>query len=510
MTTDARGRDGAALRAARSARMARLARAAALAAAASIAAGGAARAAPTERFAEREGLTCSACHVASNGGPLNAFGRDYRWRAPLVEDGVPPQASDGESSGTSAVGGGGASASDSSFAGRWSGEAALYGRRGRERAFGQRTRQWSATETLRLRGDALFGNEALSFRGEGFAQQADSTSDYGLEDDAADFTAAEVTWRGSAHGSFVRFGRQFVVAGAAVRRVDGAALRQPLGGAFELDLFGGAPTDDGIGGRSGDRLFGGRLGARLGGAWTAGVSGFYAQDHGDASDVKGGLDLGWRPARWFDLSSHAYFDWIADELYDARVHAVLMPSIAWQLAFDYIHSIPGLFLPKSSLYTVFSNEAYDEAGLALTHRFAADLAANLFGRHTDYASSESLLQAGGGLDARYGPNGEDAVGVEAGWQDESRDSFGGSSTDDDALFVRGYHLLWWTASLYTSLDASRQHVLGGAFGRDATLVRLAAGFDPHRAWDVEVGADWVRDPDFEDRLDLFARLRWRF
>ncbi len=468
-----------------------------------------AQAAPTERYAQREGLSCAACHVAASGGPLTAFGRDYRWRAPLVEDGVPPAQADVER-GADATGAGAATSTAAPWWGRWSGEASIYGRGGRDRAFGQPTRNASLTESLRLRGDTLFGNEALSFRGEGFAQSRDASGSFSSEEETLDFSAAEVTWRGSSRGSFVRFGRQFVVAGAAVQRVDGVALRQPLGGAFELDLFGGAPTDDGIGGRNGDRIGGGRLGALLGSALKLGASAFYAQDHGDASDVKGGLDLQWSPTRSFELFSHAYYDWIADEIYDARAHAVWTPSIAWQVALDWTHAIPGLFVPKSSIYSVFSNEAYDEGGVTLTHRFDAALSANLFGRHTDYESSESLTQAGGGVDARYGPNGEDAVGAEAGWQDESRDSLGGSSTDADALFVRAYHLLWWTAAIYSSLDTSLQFVKDTAFGRDAALARLAVGYDPHGAWDLQVGTDWVRDPEFEDRLDLFARLRLRF
>lgn len=460
-----------------------------------------ARALPTERYAEREGLRCTVCHVAAEGGPLTAFGRDWRWRAPLVDDGV---------GGDPAAGGGAGEAPGPAWYGRWSGDATLYARRGRDRAFGQRTTTGSLTETLRVRGEAIGGDERLSFRAETYAQQAAATGDSGLDDDSAGFSAAEVTWALSQRGSYVRFGRQFVVAGAAVRRVDGAALRAALGERFDLDLFGGRPSEDLLGGHDGDWVAGGRIGARVIGSLRLGASAFYAEDADDPSDGKGGLDLQWTPWRSLEFSAHGYWDWIAQELYDARARLVVTPSIAWQVALDWTHAVPGLFLPKSSLYSVFSEDPYDEGALTLTRRLGAQLAVNAFVRHTDYRGGESLTQAGGGIDARYGPNGEDSVGAEAAWQDESRSSLGGSSSDDDALFLRGWHLLWWTASLYTTLDGSVQLVRDANFGRDAALVRCAAGWDSRTWWDVQAGVDWVRDPDFEDRLDLFARLRLRF
>jgi hypothetical protein len=311
------------------------------------------RAAPTERFAEREGLACSACHVGTDGGALNELGRDYRFKAPFLEDAI-----GGGGASTSSFAQDSADAADSSdgapLLGRFSGELAWYGRRGRTRAFDRRITTWSVTEALRLRGDALFGDESLSFRGDAFASQGDGEGGFPFDphdDDSLGFTAAEVTWRGDARGSFVRFGRQFVVAGAATRRVDGAALRHPLGETFELDLFGGAPAEDGRGDRGGDLIAGGRLGARLGRSLRIGGSAFYAKDHSDPAKVKGGIDLQWTPTRHLEVASHFHWDWLADQLHDARVHAVVSPSVAWQVAVDWIRSVPGLFLPKSSLYS---------------------------------------------------------------------------------------------------------------------------------------------------------------
>jgi len=467
--------------------------------------GGAAPAWP--RYAERERLSCSACHLGSEGGPLTALGRQYRWRVTALDLEDPAgHARSGEESGGGARSGPGAR----SRTGRWSGEATVWARSGGSRVLGERTRSFTLAESLRLDGEELFGDERISFSGEGYARSGFADETGGFDDDGADVASAAVTWRSATNGAFTRLGRQYVASGAIARRIDGLEVRAPVGRSLDLDLFGGVPSDRGFGGASGDLIAGGRLGSRLGSRLGIGASGFYAKDEADPSDVKGGIDLHWSPLRRLDLSGHLFYDWIAERIYDARAHAVWMPSIEWQLALDWTHAVPGLFLPKNSIFSVFSVDAYEETGLSLTRRFDERLSTRAFVRYTAYDDGGDLVHFGGGVDRRYGPNGEDSVGAEIAYQDEGRDDLGGSSIDSDALFVRGYHLLWWTAAIYTALDASAQLGMSDAYERDATLARVVVGYDPHGAWDVECGVDWVRDPDYEDRLDLFARLRVRF
>jgi hypothetical protein len=394
--------------------------------------------------------------------------------------------------------------------GRWSGEATIWARTGGASVLGERTRSVSLVESLRLRGEQLFGDERISFDAEGFTRQGFAGSTGGLEDDGASLATAAVTFSSSRRDAWARLGRQFVASGAAVRRLDGLALRAPLSRSFEADLFGGVPSDNGFGGASGDLLAGGRLGTVLGPSFRAGVSGFYVKDETDPSDAKGGLDLQWLPLRGVDLAGHVFYDWIADRIYDSRAHVVFAPSIEWQLAADWTRAVPGLFLPKNSIFSVFSVDDYEETALALTRRFDQALSARGFARYTAYEGGDDLVQVGAGLDGRYGPNGEDAAGAEIAYQDEERSGLGGNSLDGDALFVRAYHLFWWTASIYTSLDASVQFSTASELDRDPLLARALAGYDTHRSWSLECGVDFVRDPEFESRLDFFARLRVRF
>ena len=461
-------------------------------------------------------LSCSACHVSSSGGALTQTGREYRWRANGADDelagyhaGVTTRFSSTSGAGGASDGSGGGSDAAPSGFGRWSGETSVYARVGRTRSLGQAVPLRSVIETLHLHGEGTVGDDTVTFDGDGFARQGLHSYDGGVDPNGVGFSTAQVTWRSAASGALARLGRQYVVAGAATRRVDGLDVRTPFGDASEVEVFGGVPSDNGFGGSNGDFIGGGRVATRLGESFGIGASGFYAKDASDPADAKGGVDMTWTPVRKLDLYGHVYYDWIADRVYDGRLDALWQPSLSWQVEASFTHSVPALFLPKDSLFWVFSVDAYDESALTLTRRFDERLSANLYGRHTAYGDGDRLEQFGGGVDARYGPNGEDTVGGEVAWQDEERGSLGGSSIDGDVVYLRGYHQLWWTGAIYTALDASIQHMLDSSV-RDATLLRAVVGYDPHGRWDVECGVDWRRDPDFANGVDLFARLRIRF
>jgi hypothetical protein len=488
--------------------------------AAVVAALAVASAAPCRAQASR--VACATCHVANDGGPLTETGREYRWRANGVDDelagyhtGVATRFSSagggGGSSGAGESGGanGGGDATAPSGFGRWSGETSFFGRFGRTHQLGKPVPSESAIETLHLHGEGTVGDDSVTFDSDAFARQGHNSFDGGVSDDGVGFSTAQVTWKSAASGAMARLGRQYVAAGAATRRIDGLDVRTPFGESSEVEIFGGVPSDNGFGGVSGDAIGGGRVATRFGESFGIGASAFYSKDASDPSDAKGGFDASWTPVEKLDLLGHVYYDWIADRVYDGRVSATWQPSLEWQLAADWIHSVPALFLPKDSIFWVFSVDAYDESALTVTRRFDERLSGSVYGRHTAYDDGSRLEQAGGSLDARYGPNGEDTVGGEVAWQNEERGSLGGSSVDGDVVFLRGYHQLWWTASVYTALDASIQHLLSSS-GRDATLLRAVAGYDPHGSWDFEVGVDWRRDPDFEDEVDLFLRVRIRF
>ena len=454
------------------------------------------------------GLSCVSCHTGTDGGPLTEVGRRLRWSGGFagVEHALAMRSQDDPES-ESAPSVESASAPD---LGDWSGRFSWFGRAGRTRVLGATERQVTSTEILELQGSRLLGRDNLSFQGEAIARSSLASGTEGFDDDAVQLVSAPLEWLGATPGSYLRIGRQFIASGVAVQWLDGAAVRQPLGDTFEIEAFGGIPSDRGLEGRSGDLLMGGRLGARLGASTHAGLSTYYAKDSSDPADLKVGLDFDTAPFRQLQISAHLFYDGIGDRLYDARVHAVYLPSIEWQLAGDYSRTVPGLFLPKNSIFSVFSVDDYEETALTLTRRLDAHRSVRAFGRYTAYRGGEDLIHVGAGLDLRFGPNGEDSFGVEAAYQDEERSSLGGSSADGDTLFLRAYHFLYWSARLYTAVDLSVQAYAGDPLERNALLGEIAVGLRPTDRLDLQVGVDYVRDAEFEDRLDLFSRVVFHF
>ena len=453
------------------------------------------------------GLSCISCHASSRGGSLTELGRRTRWSGlwtaeELAEHRGDPFTERDETATSDAK------ARDP--AGLWSGELTWWGRATRERVLGSAEQQYLSTESLRLRGERLLGRDELSFYGEGIGRSVFSDEHEGYDDDRAELITAELDWNSGPGGYALRLGRQFVASGVTVRALDGLWSYVPIGERASLEAFGGVPSDRGFGGASGDLLAGGRLASQIAPRTLAGISGFYAEDDGDPTDGKFGVDLDMTPLPELQLVGHLFYDWIGDRIYDARAHVVWTPSIEWQVAADYTLTVPGLFLPKNSIFSVFSVDDYEETSLAVTRRLDERRSLRAFARTTQYDEAGDVLHLGLGLDARYGPGGEDAVGAEVAYQDEDRPDFGGSSADGDTLFLRAYHLFFWTGAVYTSVDVSLQAYAGEQFQRDALLAQAALGVRASARIDALFGVDYVSDPEFEGRLDLFTRLTWRF
>ena len=205
-----------------------------------------------------------------------------------------------------------------------------------------------------------------------------------------------------------------------------------------------------------------------------------------------------------------YYDWIGQDFYDGRLHATWRPSVAWQLSADYSHAVPGLFLPKNSIFSVFSDDAYNELSLTLRHRFDERRSTYVFERVTWYEEGSSVLQTGLGLDVRYGPGGENAVGFEISYHDERRHPNATTDSDGDAFFARAYHRLYWTARIYTSADLLTSLYAGSPFQRDSRIGRLLLGYQPREDVDLQIGVESLRNAEFQSSLDALARLTFRF
>jgi hypothetical protein len=125
--------------------------------------------------------------------------------------------------------------------------------------------------------------------------------------------------------------------------------------------------------RSGNWLAGGRFGftSKPG---TAALS--FHEQHETSGLSRRSLGLDGRLDALTDVSvgGNALLELDARRLQDARVWVDATPVAAADLSLEYLHAEPALFLSRQSVLSVFSTDAYDEAGASAVLRPAKRLA----------------------------------------------------------------------------------------------------------------------------------------
>ena len=170
-------------------------------------------------------------------------------------------------------------------------------------------------------------------------------------------------------------GRQLVALGPAVReQVDGVKAHYVHSSGLEVGAFGGAPTgvrmtlspwpvDDDQYEYGYNWVVGGRLGYVNMGWLSGGVSYVHRRYDGRAADSDLGVDLSYSPLSWLDLWGNATLSLEATRIKQARASVALRPWRAWAFDVGWRHSSPDLWVPRSSIFAVFSEESFHEAAL---------------------------------------------------------------------------------------------------------------------------------------------------
>jgi hypothetical protein len=177
----------------------------------------------------------------------------------------------------------------------------------------------------------------------------------------------------------LRLGRQMVVEGnARMVHLDGGQLRLRLPGGFGLSGFAGAPVPPRFSQWGGELMTGNHRANFATGARASylllrrgelGLSWFLANDRGDLSRHEAGADLRvWLPAR-FEVLGNTTFSVIDAGFAEGNLALSWRPAMAdvWGLVatVDWRHTRPDLFLPRTSILSVFSDEQRNEIGGAV-------------------------------------------------------------------------------------------------------------------------------------------------
>jgi hypothetical protein len=320
-----------------------------------------------------------------------------------------------------------------------------------------------------------------------------------LSDGTGDLTLGFVEGKLLDRRLVLRLGRQLVFGGAArAQPLDGASATVRIWRRIALDLYGGVPVTPRFGVHQGDFMSGGRIYWRPTVDSEVGASFLEMLADGRQARQDLGVDARYRPLRSLVLTGYALLSLVELRLAEGDVAAVWQPLTTLQLDVDYRRVAPDLFLPRSSILSVFSQETRDEAGSNVWWRPISRL--RLEG---DY----HLLRDEAGLGHRGGARASAALGrfFETTIAVETRvlRLATGSGYAQGRLYVIQRLATAWVATLDLDLYALAQPINGRtlSFTSAATL-----GWDIAPRWRAVVTAIADTTPQVERRFECMAKL----
>jgi hypothetical protein len=216
--------------------------------------------------------------------------------------------------------------------------------------------------------------------------------DPGRERGAGEVDLACVQGKALDRALTLSLGRQLVTGGAArALSLDGLHAGFRPFSALGLELYGGAPVIPRFATARGDALAGARATLRHpAGDISASIIGLL--DHGTTARKDAGADARLSLLPTVTLAGHAVLSLLESRLSDAEIGAQWHPFPRLELNANARRQAPDLFLPRTSLFTVFAEETRDEVG--------GDVFIELGHRLTLHVESHFLkTEQGPGLDA---------------------------------------------------------------------------------------------------------------
>ena len=212
-------------------------------------------------------------------------------------------------------------------------------------------------------GSYATGVDGLSVEALGFGQ-VEGIEPFDGERWKGDLLLAAVTWRGVADNILtVRLGRQLVYAGVANHAIlDGAfvGLRLPKG--FGLQTWGGFVAEPAFDQSLGSWQVGGRFAWGYMDRGHIAVSYVHERVEGDPSREVLGVDASWRQFQWAQLTGFLAVDMIGKVVQEVDTQLQITPGIDWTLDLRYRRNDPAARIPKTSIFSVFADHAYDDIG----------------------------------------------------------------------------------------------------------------------------------------------------
>lgn len=173
----------------------------------------------------------------------------------------------------------------------------------------------------------------------------------------------------------LRLGRILVAEGnARMAHLDGGETRLRLPFGFGLSGYAGSPVQSRFGARGGENVIGnergnfatgGRVSWFYPGALEVGTSVAYTRDRGDVARKDIGADLRLFLPAHIELVGAGFYSVPESRVGEVDVSASWRASREVQLTADFRHTEPDLFLPRTSILSVFAADQRDDVGAAV-------------------------------------------------------------------------------------------------------------------------------------------------
>lgn len=356
---------------------------------------------------------------------------------------------------------------------------------------------------------------------------------------------------------FAKFGRIYNYRGLLNQRIDGGEIYYPITDNIDIDVFGGKRpyrytqfADD-------TWVTGGRLGYNFEGRSTVGFSWLLGLTDEQWDDQKIGGD--WRYSPWYGLEFNGNwgYDIISGSLYEFRKSVRFNTPYELDFRFSYDYLIPGLYIPKSSIFSVYSlAEEHSFNGQVIYHpgrkwTFMLDTSYIDYkndggqGGDNNFFTDENALDGGYqlrlGIEAAYRHNPDDEISVR--FERMLDADFGYTVTDlirtnfdfrdyeffnpppEDEGFAYGRlengfssvgvsHWHRWLEYVSHSINfyyygydnplyLRRQG--SGSFSTNVTV-----NWKVTRDWDISVGGRYISSLADQEEMQYFTRIVWHF
>ena len=301
----------------------------------------------------------------------------------------------------------------------------------------------------------------------------------------------------------LRLGRQFVTGGVArAMFFDGlyADYKSPVG--LGLSAFAGIPVERRFANLlRGDFVVGTRAYFAPAINTEVGASFIHMLQRGALSRQDAGLDARWHPHRAITLAGAFVWSLSDARLAELDVGPRWTPTENVEVLLNYRRTAPELFLPRTSIFTVFADTSRDDAGVSVTWQLTQVV--TLFGDvRALWLNGQQGFEASGRIALR---------------------PFRAPSTTLTAQF----HRLEIPANGYHQARIGARHTLPSGFGLSVDLetyvldrpvrgqtvsfsASTTATWAINRSWLVGATLFAATTPTFESRYEAVAKLTWLF